>query len=96
MIADKVRTSHSMIIRHIDLLDLSSTIINNATQRDMIAEMRRDRSETRDLLLAMLSARDDRQQIIALQLQGEHVAEEVMAAGQEVRTTSLQAFSGLL
>ncbi len=56
-------------------------------QRDMIAEIRRDRNETRDLLLAMLSTRDDRQQIIALQQQGEHVAEEVMAAGQEVQAS---------
>jgi len=61
-------------------------------QRDMIAEIRRDRNETRDLLLTMLSARDDRQQIIALQRQGVHVAEEVMAAGQEVCTPFLQHY----
>jgi hypothetical protein len=62
----------------------SSNIINNATQRDMLTEMRRDSAEKKELLLAILSMQSERQQVVALQRQGEHVAEEFMAAGQQV------------
>ena len=53
-------------------------------QRDMVAEMRSNSAETRDLLLAILSIQSERQQVVNLQRQGQHIAEQVMAAGQEV------------
>ena len=49
-----------------------------------MAEMRRDSAEKKELLLAILSMQSERQQVVALQRQGEHVAEELMAAGQQV------------
>ncbi len=62
----------------------SSNLINHATQRDILMEMRRDSAEKKELLLAILSMQSERQQVVALQRQGEHVAEELMAAGQQV------------
>jgi len=50
----------------------------------MMAEMRGNSAETRDLLLAILSIQSERQQVVDLQKQGQHIAEQVMAAGQEV------------
>jgi len=50
----------------------------------MVAEMRSNSAETRDLLLAILSIQSERQQVVNLQRQGQHIAEQVMAAGQEV------------
>ena len=55
----------------------------------MMAEMRSNSAETRDLLLAILSTQSERQQVVNLQRQGEHIAEQVMAAGQEVPLNSL-------
>lgn len=49
-----------------------------------MAEMRSNSAETRDLLLAILSIQSERQQVVNLQRQGQHIAEQVMAAGQEV------------
>jgi hypothetical protein len=53
-------------------------------QRDMMADMRSNNSETRDLLLAILSTQSERQQVVDMQREGQHIAEQVMAAGQEV------------
>ena len=53
-------------------------------QRDMMAEMRGNSAEARDLLLAILSIQSERQQVVDMQKQGQHIAEQVMAAGQEV------------
>jgi hypothetical protein len=52
----------------------------------MIQEMRSNSAETRDLLLTILSIQSERQQVVDMQRQGQHIAEQVMAAGQEVVT----------
>src|SRR5258708_27054374 len=62
----------------------SSNITSHSMQRDMVAEMRSNSAETRDLLLAILSSQSERQQVVDMQRQGQHIAEQVMAAGQEV------------
>jgi len=59
-----------------------------ATQRDMLARMRSDSAEIRELLLNALSVPSERRQIVDMQTSGQHVAEEFMAAGQQVRGPS--------
>ena len=46
--------------------------------------MRSNTAELRDLLHQVLSRRSETEQIIELQSAGQHVAEQFMAAGQEV------------
>lgn len=53
-----------------------------------MAEMRSNSTETRDLLLAILGNQSERKQVADLHKQGQHIAEKVMAAGQEVTLTS--------
>jgi hypothetical protein len=60
-------------------------------QRGIMAEVRSNSAETRDLLLAILSIQSERQQVVDLQRQGQHIAEQVMAAGQEVVYSDISA-----
>jgi len=54
----------------------------------MLARMRSDSAEIRELLLNALSVPSERRQIVDMQTSGQHVAEEFMAAGQQVRGPS--------
>lgn len=49
-----------------------------------MAEMRSNSADTRDLLLSILNIQSERQQLVDMQKNGQHIAEQVMAAGQEV------------
>lgn len=58
------------------------------TQREAQDESRKDAQETKDLLLKILTSRDEVQRIAEMESRGEEAAESIMEAGQKVSYSS--------
>lgn len=63
----------------------SANIVMNHNQREAHDQMRRDSAEMRELLYQILTNQGEMRQVYDLQIAGEHVAEPIMEAGQNVR-----------
>jgi len=74
---------HAELDTAMNLFQINSNIAMQTAQRDMLAKMRSDSAEVRELLLRVLTVPSERDQIISLQNQGQHAAEQIMAAGQQ-------------